>query len=120
MNFRNRQFLGRVTRRVGVNKMSRVKRIALAVGVTGVLALPAVPAVPAAGGGDGDGNGNGKVPVCHATGSDTNPYVLINVSEQGAEAHIREHGPGTDRAERLGRADFIVTAGKKCPPEKKD
>lgn len=97
--------------------MSRAKRFALAIGMVGVLSLPAVPAVLAGGGGDGDGDG--KVPVCHATGSDTNPYVLINVSEQGAEAHIREHGPGTDRAERLGRADFIVTAGKKCPPEKK-
>ncbi|MCI0529010.1 MAG: LPXTG cell wall anchor domain-containing protein [Nitrospira sp.] len=33
------------------------------------------------------GNGNEKVTLCHATGSEHNPYVLITVSKHAAKAH---------------------------------
>jgi len=44
---------------------------------------------------DGDGNDqeNHKITICHATHSEQNPYVRINVSENAAEAH-EHHGPG--------------------------
>ncbi len=32
-----------------------------------------------------------KVSLCHATGSRTNPFVLIRVSPQGAANHLRQH-----------------------------
>jgi hypothetical protein len=48
---------------------------------------------------------DGKVCICHATGSDKNPYVTIKVSESAARSHLRKHGPGSARAKRIGRAD---------------
>ncbi len=53
----------------------------------------------------GFGSGGGKVRICHKTGSQSNPYVLIRVSPQGANAHLSNH-PG----------DFRVRPGKPCPP----
>ncbi|HLY94702.1 MAG TPA: hypothetical protein VKP14_07630 [Gaiellaceae bacterium] len=38
---------------------------------------------------------NAKVFICHATGSDSNPYVLIHVSEHAVPAHTR-HQDGRD------------------------
>ena len=38
---------------------------------------------------------NSKVFICHATGSDSNPYVLIHVSEHAVKAHTR-HQDGRD------------------------
>ena len=32
-----------------------------------------------------------KVEICHATGSDTNPYVLVVVPEHKAVGHIENH-----------------------------
>jgi Ca2+-binding RTX toxin-like protein len=43
-----------------------------------------------------------KVTLCHATGSATNPYVEITVSENAAAAHQR-HG------------DFVLPEGAECP-----
>ena len=37
----------------------------------------------------------GKVTLCHATGSEKNPYVLITVSESALQAHLR-HQDGED------------------------
>ena len=48
-----------------------------------------VSSTPAAGGG---GNGNGpadKITICHATHSETNPYVVITISENGLHGHGR-------------------------------
>ncbi|QHK19478.1 hypothetical protein GU243_06670 [Pseudarthrobacter psychrotolerans] len=45
--------------------------------------------------GDGNGNGNGnwdhKITICHATGSESNPYVEITVDVHAVKAHA-EHG----------------------------
>ena len=47
------------------------------------------------GGGGGQGNEHGKVTICHATGSETNPYVLITVDEHALKAHM-SHQDGQD------------------------
>jgi phage protein U len=33
-----------------------------------------------------------KVPICHATGSATNPYVLVDVSVNASDTHLNGHG----------------------------
>jgi hypothetical protein len=38
------------------------------------------------------GGGNGKVLICHGTASDTNPWVLISVSENAVPTHLDGHG----------------------------
>jgi hypothetical protein len=42
-----------------------------------------------------NGNGNqghpGKITICHSTGSATNPYVEITISENGLHGHARHH-----------------------------
>jgi hypothetical protein len=46
-------------------------------------------------GGGGNENEHGKVTLCHATGSETNPYVEITISENALPAHLR-HQDGED------------------------
>ena len=65
---------------------------ALFSGPAGVTSLPAVSASP------------GKVTICHATGSATNPYVQITVSENA----VRE-GRGHNRDNHQGGEDIIPT-----------
>lgn len=76
----------------------------------GVAAL--APASAALADGTSDGNGDGKTTICHATGSATNPFVLITVSNNALAAH-RRHQNGED----------IIPApsfhGKKFCPKKK-
>ena len=36
--------------------------------------------------------GGGKVQICHGTASDTNPYVLVDVSANAASTHLGGHG----------------------------
>ena len=55
--------------------------------------------------GGGPDNQNGKVTICHATGSETNPYVVITISENAVEAH-RNHQNGED---------IIPAPGGVCP-----
>lgn len=40
---------------------------------------------------DSPGNSDNKVDVCHVTGSDSNPVVMISVAESAVQAHI-DHG----------------------------
>lgn len=61
-------------------------------------------------GGEGNGGGNNKVLVCHATGSETNPYVLIAISRQGWENGHKDHQD--DR-------DFLVSSASSCPTKEK-
>jgi hypothetical protein len=58
-------------------------------------------------GGQGDSPGDHQyaVPVCHHTGSSTNPWIVINVSPQGAANHVVHDAP-----------DFIINATHPCPP----
>jgi hypothetical protein len=37
-------------------------------------------------------NDNGKITICHATGSDKNPYTEITVSVYGLNGHARHEG----------------------------
>jgi hypothetical protein len=65
----------------------------LLAGAAGALVATALPASAAA----------DKVTICHATGSATNPYVVISPSAAGvANGHYREH-------DDLGQGDIIPT-----------
>ena len=44
-----------------------------------------------------------KVTICHATGSETNPYVQITISENGLNGHGHHH-------KKAGRPDDIIPA----------
>jgi hypothetical protein len=46
-----------------------------------------------------------KVTICHHTGSQTNPWVEITVSENAVKAHVGHHD-----------GDFIVGPNAPCPP----
>ena len=50
--------------------------------------------------------GGGKVQICHMTGSATNPYVLVDVSNNARDTHLDGHG------------DFVAGDGGSCsqPP----
>jgi opacity protein-like surface antigen len=66
--------------------MRRITRSSLlAVGAAGALAA----AVAAQAGAPAD-----KVSLCHGTASDTNPYVLIHVSENALQGHFDGTAPG--------------------------
>ncbi len=54
----------------------------------------------------GNGNGRTRVGICHATGSRTNPYVFIRVSQRAVEAHRRHQG---------GRDIIGVESAAQCP-----
>lgn len=37
-------------------------------------------------------NAQAKVDICHATSSETNPWVLISISEKAIDKHLSNHG----------------------------
>lgn len=81
-----------------------MKRILATAGIAG-LALIGVTAPADAGGDGGD-----KVSICHATGSETNPYVQISISENalnGNGGHASHEG------------DIIPAPGAGCPGSSK-
>jgi hypothetical protein len=47
----------------------------------------------------------GRTTICHATGSDTNPYATITVSDNALKAHARHHDGG----------DIIPAPSEGCP-----
>jgi hypothetical protein len=47
-----------------------------------------------------------KYTICHATGSETNPYVEITISGNALYHHLLLHQDG---------ADFILGYGQSCP-----
>jgi len=55
---------------------------------------------------------NGKVRICHATGSSTNPFVLITVDEHAGPAHLG--GPnvnGNGNVDHKGHGDILLNPG---------
>lgn len=55
------------------------------------------------------------VQICHATQSETNPWLLLEISHHGGAGHFDEDGflPGHER-------DFFVDENNPCPPEVED
>ena len=47
-----------------------------------------------------------KVTICHHTGSQTNPWVEITISQNAVPAHLTDHD-----------GDFVVTPTRPCPPK---
>ena len=50
-----------------------------------------------------------KVALCHGTASETNPYVLISVSENALGGHLDGTGPGHGKNNHL---DYLLPAGQ--------
>lgn len=75
-----------------------MKRILATLGVTGLALLGAT--APATAGGD-DGEDDHMVTICHATGSESNPYEEITVDWHAVKAHHSQHGddiiPGNEK-----------------------
>jgi hypothetical protein len=64
----------------------------------------------------GNDNEHGKVTICHATGSETNPYVRITVGVNALPAHTR-HQDGEDIVNPTGDCpSSAVPAGIANPP----
>jgi hypothetical protein len=54
---------------------------------------------------------NDKVSLCHRTGSATNPYVLIKVSQQGAANHLKNHDGTLDWPQAPYKAGTLTVGG---------
>jgi hypothetical protein len=67
------------------------RRIGLLVAAVIMAVTMAFATVPAFAGGDDDGDDDGRFSLCHATGSETNPFVFITVSAQGFANHLANH-----------------------------
>jgi hypothetical protein len=66
--------------------------------------------------GGGHDNDHGKVTICHATGSETNPYVLITVDEHALNAHM-SHQDGEDIVNPTGECPAAtIPTGLGNPP----
>jgi hypothetical protein len=75
--------------------MNRLRGVLLALITAGLLSIAPVALAGGNDGGNNGGNNDGKITICHATGSATNPFVEITISENAVEAH-RNHQNGED------------------------
>jgi hypothetical protein len=67
---------------------------AFALGSAVALAALSVPGIALATPGDNNGNKNDKQTICHATNSNTNPYVVITPNKDGdVDGHAKHTGP---------------------------
>ncbi|MDP9181894.1 MAG: hypothetical protein M3P04_03840 [Actinomycetota bacterium] len=72
---------------------SRLPARAFALGAAFALAVLSVPSAYAVQGAS-KGNSNGKQTICHATNSNTNPYVVITPNKNGdVDGHAKHLGP---------------------------
>lgn len=53
-----------------------------------------------------------KAYICHATCSDTNPWVIIEIAPSAVDAHLRLHQLNCEN----GNRDFEIKDGLTCPP----
>lgn len=59
-------------------------------------------------------NGQDKVGICHATGSESNPYVFIVIATPAdRNAHVIDEN-GTLHGDRLGNQDFYADKEEEC------
>jgi hypothetical protein len=62
--------------------------------------------------------GDTHVQLCHGTGSDTNPYVIIDPDVNGACGHYREHlvnrPPGSNQSPDIFPDAFLAAAPTLC------
>ena len=77
--------------------MRRINRITLAVATCAACGIGVSAAAQA--------SNAGKVLLCHGTASDSNPWLLISVSENAAATHLGGHGPNN-------YPDFLLPAGR--------
>jgi len=75
-----------------------------------VLAALAFAALNGTGGaGAAPGSPTGKTIICHATASNTNPWVRIEVNNNALPAHFGQVGNSHSHQRSLGRNDFVWT-----------
>lgn len=86
--------------------MSRKTIAALALAIAGA----AGAVIPIAAFGGQPNNAHNKVTICHATGSKTNPYVVITPDASGV---ISGHYPHQDRRDIIPPFDYFDSAGAK-------
>jgi len=91
-----------------------MKKIALTFACSLALCMFALawsPSTSAVAGGKG---GNDKTTICHRTGSNSNPYVIITISNNALKAHIGDDA----HPAKSGRTDHILdNHDGKCPTE---
>ena len=81
--------------------MRRITRVTLAVAACGVCSIGVTVAAQA--------SNAGKVLLCHGTASDSNPYVLISVSENALAGHFDGTAPGHGKN---NYPDFLLPPGR--------
>ncbi|MBT2596093.1 hypothetical protein [Arthrobacter sp. ISL-72] len=82
-----------------------MKRILATAGIAGIALIGVTAPANAGGQGDNDETGDKKVSICHATGSESNPYVQITVSENSLNGNGHALHPG----------DLIPAPAAGCP-----
>jgi hypothetical protein len=76
--------------------MIKYKLKSVATGAAATLLIAAVPAAVLAKSSDSNSNAHNKVTICHATGSQTNPFVMITPNANGVVNGHQAHQDGND------------------------